>query len=327
MREKVRIAIIAVAILALAGGAITAQSILNGDHDPVSEHAVSSPEVFNGTGNLTGRIDSHSVEVEIHGEPRVFGLSNELREAEIAPGPINFKYKVDENGRSIITEVEWMKAGESAVLTADGIFNGQADSHTVEIRVGQADRAFTFDREIAVDHLSPGDKVNFDYREDPNGRLVIVRLVKTGSGVVSDPPVIENKYSGKGIFNGRIDSHSVEIEVGGEARVYGLSQGLRDVEFAPGPINFKYYVDKDGRSIITEAEFTKDEGGPVQTAEGVFSGLADNHTVEIEIGGEARAFGLDVGISFAGITEGEQVFIAYREMGGRPVIIKVERLD
>jgi len=326
MQKKVWIVIITAAILALACGAIAAQNTLNGDRELLAERAAAAPEVFNGTGNLTGRIDSHSVEIKVDGDPREFGLSDGLREAEFVPGPISFKYKVDENGRSVITEVEWTKSEESAVKTADGIFNGQADSHTIEIRVGRADRSFTFAGGVAVDSLHPGDKVNFDYREDPNGRLVIVRLVKTGSGEVSDP-VVENKYSGKGIFTGRIDSHSVEIEVGGEPRVYGLSQGLRDVEFAPGPISFKYYVDKYGRSIITEAEFTKDEGGPVQTAEGVFNGQADSHTVEIEIGGEARAFGLAVGISFTGITEGEQVFIAYREMAGRPVIIKVERLD
>ena len=325
MQKKVWIVIIAAAILALAGGAITAQNILNGDREPVAERAASASEVFNGTGNLTGRIDSHSVEIEVDGEPRVFGLSNGLREAEFAPGPISFKYKVDENGRSILTEAEWTKAGESAVQTADGIFNGQADSHTIEVRVGREDRSFAFAGGIAVDNLHPGDKVNFDYREDPNGRLVIVRLVKTGSGESSDPTG-ENKYNGEGIFTGRIDNHSVEIEINGEPRVFGLSDGLREAEFATGPISFKYYVDKNGRSIITEAEFTKDEGGAVQTAEGVFNGQADSHTVEIEIAGEARAFGLAVGISFTGITEGEQVFIAYREMGGRPVIIKVERL-
>ncbi|MGM0688353.1 MAG: hypothetical protein ACQESO_02100 [Bacillota bacterium] len=178
MQKKVWIVIIAVAILALAGGAIAAQNILISDREPIAEPAAQAFEVFNGTGNLTGRIDNHSVEIEIDGELRVFGLSNELREAE----------------------------------------------------------------------------------------------------------------------------------------------------FAPGPISFKYYVDKNGRSIITEAEFTKDEDGAVQTAEGVLNGQTDSHTVEIEIGGEARAFGLAEGISFTGINEGEQVFIAYREIGGRPVIIKVERL-
>ena len=162
MQKKVWTVIIAVAILALAGGAIAAQNILTGDREPVTEPAVPTSEIFNDTGNLTGRIDSHSVEIEIDGEPRVFGLSNELREAEFAPGPISFKYKVDQNGRSIITEAEWTKAGKSTMETADGIFNGQADNHTVEIRVGREDRSFTFAGEIAVDNLHPGDKVNFD---------------------------------------------------------------------------------------------------------------------------------------------------------------------
>ncbi len=130
----------------------------------------------------------------------------------------------------------------------------------------------------------------------------------------------------EGIMIGRIDNHSVEIEVNGEARVFGLSEELREMAFAEGPISFNYYVDKNGRSIITEADWTKDEGGAVQKSEGVFNGLVDSHTVEIEVEGQPQSFGLDEGISFVGIKEGEPVFIAYREIGGRLVIVKVERI-
>lgn len=125
---------------------------------------------------------------------------------------------------------------------------------------------------------------------------------------------------------GRIDSHSVEIEINGEPTAFGLSDALRESDFAAGEISFKYYIDQDGRPIITEADWTKDEAGAVHTAEGVFNGLADSHTVEIAIGGEARAFGLSDGISFTGIVEGDAVFIAYREGAGRPVIIKAEKI-
>lgn len=133
--------------------------------------------------------------------------------------------------------------------------------------------------------------------------------------------------SEEGNLIGRIDNRSVEIEVNGETRAFGLSDALREVDFTEGPISFKYYVDENGSSIITEADWTKDEGGAVQTAEGIFNGLADSHTVEIEVEGQPRSYGLAEGISFNGIKDGETVFIAYREIGGRLVIVKVERMS
>jgi hypothetical protein len=327
VKNKVWIVIIAAVILALAGGTIAAQNILGGDANKQQKNEV--PATLSGEGILVGRIDSHSVEIEIGGEPRAFGLCDALRDVEFCAGPISFKYFVDENGRSILTEAQWTKDEDDtagAVQTAEGIFNGQADNHTVEIRVGQKDQSFTFVEGVTVHNLRTGDVIIFDYKEDENGRLVILKLEKVREAEKDDPGS-GNMLSATGIFTGRIDSHSVEIKVNGEPRTFGLSGTLHDAEFAAGPISFKYYVDKNGRSIIIEADWTKAETGAVHTAEGIFNGQADNHTVEIEIGGEAKAFGLVEGISFAGIKEGEKVFIAFQQIGGRPVIIKVERIS
>ncbi len=320
MKKKVWVIIIAAAVLALLAGTITAQNILGGDANKSFETAV--PEVLSGEGVLTGRIDSHSVEIEVDGEPRAFGLGDTLRDQEFAAGKVSFEYYVDKNGRFVLTKVQ--TAGTD-VQTAAGIFNGLADSHTLEIRVGNTDQSFTFEEGVAIDSLQPGDAVTFDYKEDQTGRLIIIRLVKETEEGHNEDPVDRKPLTAKGVLTGRIDSHSVEIEIDGEPRAFGLSDALRAAEFTAGPISFKYYVDKNGYFIITEAVWTKEEGGAVQTAEGIFNGQADNHTVEIEVNGEARAFGLAGGISFTGIKEGEQVFIAYQESGGRPVIIKVER--
>lgn len=175
MQKKVRILIITAAILVLAGGAIAAQNILNGDREPIAEPIKTDSEVFNGAGNLTGRIDNHSVEIEVDGEPRVFGLCSSLREFEFAPGPINFKYYIDENGRAIITEAEFTKDEGSAVQTADGIYNGQADSHTVEIEIGGEARAFGIAAGISFTGIKEGAQVFIVYREI-GGRLVIIKV-------------------------------------------------------------------------------------------------------------------------------------------------------
>lgn len=150
----------------------------------------------------------------------------------------------------------------------------------------------------------------------------------TGEQPVGEQPIeAEAKLlQAEGTLVGRIDSHSLEIEIDGENKAFGLSDELRDEEFYSGPITVKYYEDKDGRSIITEADFAVPQRGEVATAMGIFSGRADNHTVEIMIDDEPRAFGLDQGISFDGIEEGDEVFIAYQENEqGRIVIVKVEK--
>ena len=136
-----------------------------------------------------------------------------------------------------------------------------------------------------------------------------------------------NLKRGEGVLTGRIDSHSVEIKVKGTHQAFGLSDEMRDKEFAPGDISFKYYVDDQGRSIITQADFQKTMESEVYTAEGIFRGKADSHTVEIEIEGKPRAFGVEETLSFTGINPGQELFIAYQEdERGREIIIKIEKI-
>jgi|GEM_PF-6426783 len=136
-----------------------------------------------------------------------------------------------------------------------------------------------------------------------------------------------NLRKGEGMLTGRIDSHSVEIKVKGNHQAFGLSEEMRDKEFAPGDISFKYYVDDQGRSIITQADFQSPRESEVHTTEGIFRGKADSHTVEIEIEGKPRAFGVEENLSFAGIDTGQELFIAYQEDDrGREVIIKIEKI-
>jgi len=131
--------------------------------------------------------------------------------------------------------------------------------------------------------------------------------------------------TGEGVLVGRIDSHSVEIEIDGEPKVFGISDELRDREFHAGEISFKYYLDENERAIITEAELEEPERGEVNTAEGIFTGLADGHTAELKIDGEYRAYGLAENIDFSGIDVGEKLWIVYQENeNGREEIIKIE---
>jgi len=238
-----------------------------------------------------------------------------------------------------VQDEERAEAGEKTgtETAVEGIYVGLADNHTVEITVAGVPMAFGLGEGVAAGGLQEGERVSLEYIEDENGRLVLTSLVKIGekeSGTKKDhgngveETAKENKiYESEGILTGRIDNHSVEIEVEGLPKAFALNEALQAQEFAKGPITFKYYVDKNGRSIITEADFQEPRQTEVHTAEGIFQGLADNHTAEIEINGEYRSFALDADISFAGFDEGEKIFIAYQENEqGRQEIIKIEKI-
>ena len=267
MKKKFWVILIAVLIVAFTAGTIAAQNVRIGNsgkgNDEEALDALLAAEGF-----LVGRIDSHSVEIEIDGEPRVFGLSESLRDRQLAGGvPVRFEFYLDNNNRAIIVNLQELAEDEEK----ENDMQGEAESGSEQ---------------------EPGDEL-----------------------------------STAGILIGRIDSHSVEIEIDGEPQVFGLSEALRERELPAGPISFKYYVDTNGRPVITAADCAAVEAGTVLTAEGVFTGWADGHTVEVMIGGEARVFGIEAGVSFAGIDEGARLFIAYREDTGRPVIVKIERAD
>ncbi len=222
--------------------------------------------------------------------------------------------------------------------TVEGTFVGFADNHTVEINVNGQYKAFALYKGDVTGELQEGDRIKIDYEAAANGRLVITHLEILDRDPGKNTDQKETKedketdadtdvFQAEGILTGRIDSHSVEIEVEGQLKAFGLSDTLRKKEFAPGEINFTYYVDPHGRSIIIDADYQEPRQSEVHTAEGTFLGLADNHTAELEVDGTIRAFGLDDHISFAGIEEGEEIFFAYQENEqGRLVIIKIEKL-
>ncbi len=243
-------------------------------------------------------------------------------EAPIEPGETLEEAPV-ENGRQD-TEPE-------IVETVKGTFVGFADNHTVEIEVNGHFKAFALNQEVYEGELQEGDRVKVHYEKAANGRLVVTHLeiLEHKPGESEDPKKGKESdtHQAEGILTGRIDSHSVEIEVEGQPKAFGLSDTLREKEFAPGEISFTYYVDQHGRSIIIDADYQEPRQSDVYTAEGTFLGLADNHTAELEVDGTIKAFGLDEHISFAGIEEGEEIFFAYQENEqGRLVIIKIEKL-
>ena len=79
------------------------------------------------------------------------------------------------------------RAGSGQESTAQeksgsGIYNGQIDNNSVEIRFSGEDKAFRLSEEVKAsiegNSLKSGDNISFKYYEDQYGRLVITSLSK-----------------------------------------------------------------------------------------------------------------------------------------------------
>lgn len=69
------------------------------------------------------------------------------------------------------------------VKSGSGIYNGEIDSNSVEIKFNGEDKAFRLSDSVKKlfegDTIKAGDRVSFSYIEDQYGRLVITGVDKT----------------------------------------------------------------------------------------------------------------------------------------------------
>lgn len=195
-----------------------------------------SDEVIQSEGTYVGRIDSRSVEIEINGEYRAFTIDREATVEDLIDGSIiAFTYR-ETDSRPVLMSVEIIEEpdpgqdGETIEVKGEGIYIGQIDSRSVEIF---RSRAFTLGRGVSVNNIADGSKVAFTYTETRE-RATLKQIE-----AVDSPP--EGEVI-PGTYNGRIDSHSVEIEydqaftLGEEVDVESIAEGSEIVfTYRTGP--------------------------------------------------------------------------------------------
>lgn len=143
---------------------------------------------------------------------------------------------------------------------------------------------------------------------------------------------------GDGIFVGQIDSQSVEITVGGQARAFALREGVNIGDLPDGSVVTFTYIEEEPRPVI----ISLDAAAPIETpseeeeeaeeevvveGEGVYTGQIDSHSVEIEVDGVYTAFEIGEGVSLEGVKDGSRIAFTYREGEHRPILLSIEVLD
>lgn len=206
-------------------------------------------------------------------------------------------------------------------IQAEGDYVGQIDSQSVEIEVDGNPKAFSLAEGLDVSGIKGGSRVAITYLEQ-EGRPLLKAVE-----VIDEP--VEEVFQDEGLYVGRIDSRSVEIEVDGEHRAFAIDreavvEGLRD-----GSIIAFTYREGEHRpvllsaEVVEEPEHEKDENEVIE-GEGVFIGQIDSQSIEVS---RSRAFALAEGINADNIADGAKVAFKYTESADRPVLDYIEEVD
>lgn len=277
-----------------------------------SETESEQQAVLSGEGVWVGLIDSHSAEIEVDGEPRAFALSEDLDVETLSEGTkVAFTY-VEEENRPLILTIDAVEQ-EIATLTAEGIYNGQIDSHSVEIEMGGETRAFSIGEDLTLDGLESGAMIKFTYHEEEyRPRLISIDSIELPAG--GDEGVLV----GEGILVGLIDAQSVEIQIN-RAFVFADDIGADDISAIDDGSLVVFSFMESGQRAVIESIRAVDEPVEGNALHGTFVGWIDSQSVEIEYF-QALAIGE---ADLEGIADGSNIVFTYKLGEYRPELISV----
>jgi hypothetical protein len=158
-----------------------------------------------------------------------------------------------------------------AVIEGDGILVGQIDSQSVEIEINGQLKAFSLGAGVSAAGISDGARVVFSYIETEERP----QLLSLTAAVVKKKL---HTLHGEGIYTGQIDSHSVEIEVDGEARAFAIGEGVV-VENIDGGSRIAFtYREEEYRPLLLSVEVIEapvGDGEAEIAGEGIYVGQID----------------------------------------------------
>lgn len=126
------------------------------------------------TGIYVGQADPHTIEVETDEGPVAYQLSDDARlQVEVLSAGDEVIYEYYERGEQLVIETIEKTKGNNLIIET-GIYNGQADPHTIEIETPRGTYAFqlTMEAREQVEKLNPGDKVRYFYVENGDFREI-----------------------------------------------------------------------------------------------------------------------------------------------------------
>jgi hypothetical protein len=197
------------------------------------------PEINDVHGIYVGQIDSHSVEIEIEGNPQVFALGGGLTVDHLESGTEVFITYRQEGQRQLLLSIEPVTGpvgNGNELLVGEGLLVGLIDAQSVEIMIN---RAFVLDQGVGVEGIDDGSLVAFKYRE--SGLRAVIESIEA----VNQPLEGEVMH---GTLVGQIDSQSIEIEY---FQAFALGHGVSVNGIADGAEVVFTYIEGDHRPVLT----------------------------------------------------------------------------
>ena len=179
-------------------------------------------EVLVGEGIYIGQIDSHSVEIEVEGQPEAFAIGEEISLEGLEYGSrIAFTYR-EEQYRLLLLTVQIIEEpldGGIDNLGGEGILEGQIDSQSVEIK---RNRVFILGEKVSVENIENGSLVAFTYTE--SGLRAVINTLEA----VDQP--LEGEITHGNLIR-QVDNQSVEIQY---YQAFALGEGVSVEGIADG---------------------------------------------------------------------------------------------
>ncbi|MFO7952199.1 MAG: hypothetical protein R6U91_05280 [Bacillota bacterium] len=273
-------------------------------------------ETIEALGVFEGQIDSQSVEIEVDGRKQAFALEEGLSVADIKSGTeVSIIYYETED-RPVLKEIKALEETEE-IKEGEGIYNGQADSRSIEIDLDGRLKVFTVDSGLSVDHLIEGSKIGFTYKESDHGPVLLsIEVIEEAERKEEDQIEEGKKLEGNGILVGQVDSQSVEIA---RVRVFELAENISVEEIEDGSEVAFTYTEKEHRPVLETIEVV-DEPLEGELIQGTYIGQVDSNSVEIEY---HQVYALGSGVSREGIEDGAEISFTYYNDTHRPEIVSL----
>lgn len=211
-------------------------------------------------------------------------------------------------------------------IKATGIYNGQADPHTIEVETEDGPKAYqlTLEARDDIEALIEGKEVTYVYSDD--GLQLLIESISLSDEGDADL----ERLTASGIYNGQADPHTIEVETEEGPRAYQLTLEARDdiEDLIEGKEVTYIYYDNGLQLVIESIELSQEdkETSKKITEVGMYNGQADPHTIEIETKDGPRAFQLTVEArdDVAALIEGREVSYIYHDNGVQLVIEEIK---
>ena len=253
--------------------------------------------------------DEGAVALEVNGVSRWFNLSTGVVITGINEGEqVIFSYSETVDGPLILSlERDPQQTG---YLRGEGFYNGQIDSHSVEIEIDGQPVAFSINSNFDPNQIKSGSYITFTYTEEEHRPLIVaVEQVK-------EPPVAEEDYLfAEGVFIGWIDPQAVEIKI---RQIFALAEDINIDSLEDGTLVAFTYTE-GAEAMVIELLIEAEDPVEGNFIHGTLLSRTASGLVEVEY---FRAFSIG-NADLDGVAEEDRIAFTYKKDEHRPVLIAV----